>query len=47
MNLSLLKVIDVHKNEQGSVTEMLVTTDSDRTNITPEEDFDRAVWMPV
>ena len=44
MSLNLLKVIDVHKNENESVTEMLVTPDNDKL-ISPEEEFNKAVWM--
>lgn len=44
MSLNLLKVIDIHKNENESVTEMLVTPDNDKLT-SPDEEFDRAVWM--
>lgn len=44
MSLNLLKVIDVHKNENESVVEMLVTPDQDKLT-SPEEEFNRAVWM--
>lgn len=44
MSLNLLKVIDIHKNENESVTEMLVTPDQDKLT-SPEEEFNRAVWM--
>lgn len=44
MSMNLLKVIDVHKNENESVVEMLVTPDNDKLT-SPDEEFNRAVWM--
>ena len=44
MSLNLLKVIDIHKNENESVVEMLVTPDNDKLT-SPDEEFNRAVWM--
>ena len=47
MSMNLLKVIDVHKNEQGQVVEMLVTPDNDNIITSPEDELNRAVWMKV
>lgn len=44
MSMNLLKVIDLHKNENESVVEMLVTPDNDKLT-SPDEEFNRAVWM--
>lgn len=44
MSLNLLKVIDIHKNENESVVEMLVTPDNDKLT-SPDEEFNQAVWM--
>lgn len=47
MSMNLLKVIDVHKNEQGQVVEMLVTPDNDNIITSPEDELNKAVWMKV
>ena len=47
MSMNLLKVIDVHKNEQGQVIEMLVTPDNDNIIASPEDELNKAVWMKV
>ena len=47
MSLNLLKVIDIHKNEQGQVIEMLVTPDNDNIITSPEDELNKAIWMKV